>query len=58
MHLAVSNQNMNIISNLLKNKDIDINAKNEEGKKPIELTNNQDIIDLFHKMANDKIPLI
>lgn len=50
---------MRIISTLLKRKYIKINVKDENGKKPIELTknifNNQDIIELFHKRERSEL---
>ncbi|KAK8897751.1 hypothetical protein M9Y10_015716 [Tritrichomonas musculus] len=47
LHCAVSNGNLDIIKLLLKHKNIDINDIDKQGKKAIELTNNNEIISLF-----------
>lgn len=43
LHLAVENGNIAIINLLLNNKNIDVNAKDDQGRKPIDLTDNEEI---------------
>ena len=47
LHLAV--KNIDIIKILLNQKNIDLDAEDNEGRTPIELTNNEQIIKLFNK---------
>lgn len=49
LHLAVQNKNIDIIKILLNQKNIDLNAKDENGKIPIEMTKNKQILNLFNK---------
>ena len=49
LHLAVHNNNVDIVKILLNQKNIDLNAKDNDGKTPIELTNNMEILNLFNK---------
>ena len=49
LHNAVSKGNIDITKLLLSNKNIDINATDKQGKKPIELTNNEEIKSLFNQ---------
>ena len=49
LHLAVKNQSIEIIKILLNQKNIDLNIKDDEGFKPIELTKNEQIKNLFNK---------
>lgn len=48
LHLAVENKNVKIIQLLLSDKKIDINTKDENGKIPIEYTENKEIIEMFN----------
>lgn len=47
LHIAVEKEDIQIIKALLKNKNIDIEATDELGNKPINLTNNQEVKDLL-----------
>lgn len=47
LHLAVLKKNIEIIKLLLKNKGININIVDEKGKKPIDYTKNNQIIQLL-----------
>ena len=49
LHLAVKNQNIQIIELLMKHKSIDINATDSEGKKPIDYAINDKIKGIFSK---------
>ena len=49
LHLAVYNNNVDIVKILLNQKNIDLNAKDNDGKTPIELTNNKEILNLLNK---------
>lgn len=48
-HYAVSLGDIDIITLLLNHKNIDINVINKQGKRPIELTNNEVIQSLIKK---------
>lgn len=48
MHIAVENENVEIIQLLLNNKKIDVNSKDENKKTPIEYTNDEKIKELFN----------
>lgn len=48
LHLAVRNKSIKIIDALLKNKNINIKITNEKGEKPIDLTKDKKIIELFN----------
>ena len=52
LHIAVLNHRINIISILLKNKNIDINAKNNEGNTPIQCTDDEQIIQLYNQLSS------
>ena len=47
LHIAVENNNIEIIKLLLENKNIDVNVKDEKGRKPIQLVNDFRIRSLF-----------
>ena len=47
MHLAIQNNNVEIVKLLLEKKDIDINIKDNQGKKPIDYLNNDEITQLL-----------
>ena len=49
LHLAVKNESFDIIKILLSQKDIDLNIKDEEGLKPIELAKSKQIKCLFNQ---------
>lgn len=49
LQLAVERENQNIVQFLLQQPKIDVNIKDEQGKTPIECTNNEQIIKLFNK---------
>lgn len=47
LHLAVLITNIIVVKSLLNCKNINVNITDENGKKPIQLTNNNDLIKLF-----------
>ena len=47
LHLAVERQNIEIVRLLLKNKNININIKDEQGRKPIDYTTHNEIKQLL-----------
>ena len=47
MHLAIQNNNVEIVKLLLEKKDIDINIEDNQGKKPIDYSNNDEITQLL-----------
>lgn len=47
LHIAVENSDTEIIKTLLENKNINIDATDEQGRKPIDLTNDQEIKSLL-----------
>ena len=47
LHIAVMNGNVEIIKLLLGKKDININIEDSQGKKPIDYTNDPEIINLL-----------
>ena len=49
LHLAVQNKNIDIIEILINQKNIDLDAEDNEGRTPIKLTKNKQIIKLFNK---------
>ncbi|KAK8860425.1 LON peptidase N-terminal domain and RING finger protein 2 [Tritrichomonas musculus] len=48
LHNAVSKGNIDIIKILLGNKNIDVNVTDKQGRKPVELTDNDEIKALFN----------
>ena len=53
LHKAVLSNNKEIIQILLNYQSIDINIKDNLGRKPIQLTKDQEIIDLFPEKHDD-----
>lgn len=51
LHIAVINKDLEIIKLLLNHKKINVNAVDNQNKKPIDLTNNAAIKDLFKNIA-------
>lgn len=51
LHLAVEKGDISIIKKLLSYKGIDVNIKDSLGKKPIEYTNDEQIIQLFNQFT-------
>ena len=49
MHEAITKGNLNIIKLLLRNANIDVDVTDKQGKKPVELSDNKDIIALFNQ---------
>lgn len=47
LHNAVRKGNVDIIKLLLGNKNVDVNVIDKQGRKPIELTKNEEIINAF-----------
>ena len=47
LHYAVKKKNKEIIKLLLNNKNVDVNSKDNKGRKPFELTNDDSIKELF-----------
>ena len=47
LHNAVRKGNVDIIKLLLGNKNVDVNVIDKQGRKPIELTKNEEIINVF-----------
>ncbi len=47
LHTAVKKENLVIIQFLLNHKNIDVDAKDEQGKTPLEYSTNQQILELF-----------
>lgn len=48
LHLAVINGNLEVIKVLLNYKNININLRDDKGKKPIDYTDNDEIKQLFN----------
>ena len=47
LHLAAQQGDIEIVKRLLEEKNIDINIEDEQGKKPIDYTKNDEIRKLF-----------
>lgn len=48
LHLAVLIGSIVIVKNILKTKNVDVNAKDIKGNRPVDLTNNDEIKQLFN----------
>ena len=55
LHFAVENSSKDIIKILLADDRIDVNVENEQGKKPIECTTKNEIIQLFNQKKIDHL---